>query len=859
MLFKGKIFAEIAFVFLLATFAVCNIDNTFIIPLLIAVSSLFLLAVAISGAIKNKIILKHILCILGAIIAAVGYFSVFYNINEKPALSYLDTYENTEVKIKARIKDITKYLFYTQLDLKVMEIDGEEINHNLNLDLYVYETVNAAVDDIMEAEVILRATEPGDAIYNKSNGYYISADHVVPEIVGNEDEYEYGNEEESFFETFESNIKIIPAETHSIAFYVGNLQNSVRDIFVKNIRVKNSGNILQTTITQEIALVYAMFTGRGNYIDPRVRTNFNRTGIAHIVTVSGLNLSIIVGIIFSFLNMFKLHKKFVCVFIIIFCLFFMAFTGFSISIVRAGIMAILFYLSFLLSRKNDSVTSLFFAGAVICLITPYNVVNVSFQLSFLATLGIVLTGRINTKILSKIPVISLLDPDKEVGQGGFNKLIFGAHEFLQAIIYSFGVSLVSSILVTAAATIFTLPVTAYTFKTLSLISPLINLLVSPFISLMLTFALLLVVFCFIPPVLFVFGELLHFFSKIILNIVTFGASFKYSCISISSTSHDWFLNLSVILLVLIVTFFIVYSNKNKNKKAINIIFTALISLCVISMGVNLIYARYIFKDSFRAAYHSNYDNQSVILFHDDYEKADIIDITYGYTREINELRHIITDNGATNIGSVVFTHYHKRHVQLLEKFLNYCTIDKVFVPEPKTDYDREVFTALFDVVVNDDNTYRKSYELFIYYDGVVDLNDTTVIVNEFNYNSMKHMTVDIRRNDRKFLYLGIGYGEIYNYIGDTYDVVFYGTHKHNRKDDDYSTNIYGTHYGVLSDYLNTFKNKSTQRLEQDALEAYDFEKGQQLILSGNAEEFYPIFEVTKDDDLIYHQRKKSRK
>jgi len=72
----------------------------------------------------------------------------------------------------------------------------------------------------------------------------------------------------------------------------------------------------------------------------------------------------------------------------------------------------------------------------------------------------------------------------------------------------------------------------------------------------------------------------------------------------------------------------------------------------------------------------------------------------------------------------------------------------------------------------------------------------------------------------------------------------------------YSAGIYGLHYGVLSDYLNNYKNKSTQRLEQNVLEAYDFEGDARLIYSGEAEAFYPVFEITKDDELYYYSRRK---
>ena len=69
-------------------------------------------------------------------------------------------------------------------------------------------------------------------------------------------------------------------------------------------------------------------------------------------------------------------------------LIYVAITGFSLSVVRAAIMLTSVAITYFIWCDNDSVTALFIAAFLICLISPYSIANVSFLLSFLATFGV---------------------------------------------------------------------------------------------------------------------------------------------------------------------------------------------------------------------------------------------------------------------------------------------------------------------------------------------------------------------------------------------------------------------------------------------------------------------------------------
>lgn len=137
----------------------------------------------------------------------------------------------------------------------------------------------------------------------------------------------------------------------------------------------------------------------------------------------------------------------------LFILFFMAVTGFTSSVFRAGIMTLVFLAAQGLGRKADGINSLGLAAVILCLINPYSCLELSFLLSFSATLGI---------LICYTPIESL----GERLQCRFNGIV---GKPLKWIITAGAVSL--------SASIFTFPVSSIVFGEISAVSPFANLIV----------------------------------------------------------------------------------------------------------------------------------------------------------------------------------------------------------------------------------------------------------------------------------------------------------------------------------------------------------------------------------------------
>ncbi|MCL1857830.1 MAG: ComEC/Rec2 family competence protein [Oscillospiraceae bacterium] len=815
MIFSERRLAVILSVFMLSVFFLCVSEYKFITAA--AVISIVLTAVLIilrfvfAKSDKNK--LKSICVFLPALFIPViiaAFFCILnFNISEKPVLKLADRYEDTPVYIKGEIKNVSSSNFFSIFDLKVFEVNGEKTK-KFNLSLMIYGEVQADetdIDSILETYVTLRKLENGNEsdasiAYYKSGGYYIGADNAD----------DVDDDENS------ATVKITTVKSHSLTYYLNAMRSYTQNTFFKNIKFD-----YHDKTTQEAAVAFGIFTGNKSKIDSTVKTDFKKSGISHVLAVSGLHLSILCGLILSFLNFLKVHKKITCVIIILCCLFFIAFTGFSVSVTRAGIMLILYYSAFLMGRKSDSMTSLLAAGTFITLLNPYNILNTGFQLSFTATMGIITATNLNIKIISRLNNIKKL------------KVLT---KLLKAITASF--------IATTAATVFTLPFISYNFKTISLISPITNLLAAPLITAILFLSLCIMIFSFIPVILGIFSLPVYFITKLLINIANYLGRFKYAYISVESTNGTGFYIFAVIFLVLIILCFLIPKISAKKLIKFSVYFMA--ALAFLIMSGSLVHPRIIFKDSLRIAYYSDDKNQNIILFQKDYDYVDIIDITHGTQSHIKPVYDIILENGAIRINSVILSDYRKRHVQMIKKYITYSEINKVCIPEPLDDYDIEVLNMLYYLSLSGD------FEL-IKYNNSLKLDDVLITVNNFDYNKMRHMTVELdcttETMRKKLLYLGIGYKDGYAEYTDinnkSYDIVFYGSHKHNRRDDDYISNIYGSYAGVLSGYIDGDKNKASQKLDMNALEAYL--SGSLLLRSDDYGSV--VFEVNKDEIKYY--------
>lgn len=199
----------------------------------------------------------------------------------------------------------------------------------------------------------------------------------------------------------------------------------------------------------EAGLANAMILGYGRGIGDELRAKFSQTGLSHIVSISGLHISIISVLVMGGFLGIGLSRKLAFWLASLFLLVYIILIGLPASAMRAGLMGFLALWAMNLGRLNKLTNSLILAAVVLLLINPRLLRDdIGFQLSFLAILG-----------------IGWFYPIFNSWLGGFKKLPPAAKVAGDLIN------------ITVSAQVFTLPIIAYNFSQVSIIAPISNLLV----------------------------------------------------------------------------------------------------------------------------------------------------------------------------------------------------------------------------------------------------------------------------------------------------------------------------------------------------------------------------------------------
>ncbi len=261
------------------------------------------------------------------------------------------------------------------------------------------------------------------------------------------------------------------------------------------------------------ALIKALLLGERGEIDPELNQAFSRCGVIHALAISGLHVGYIAIIFFVLFGLLRLNitGKIIAVLISIFC--YDLIIGFEPPIVRASLMLGIFLLGRMLQRDCDALNVISMAAIIILLVRPTDLFQASFQLSFAATLAIVFLYQRLKKFFDKIPV------------------------FVKLTRTRIGDYLGSLLLVSMAAQLGTLPITAYYFGRVSVIGFLLNLLVIPMVGMVIALGLAsLFAALFSMPLAQLYANANMLFLEKLIQIVDGAGKWKFSAIEIGAIS-----------------------------------------------------------------------------------------------------------------------------------------------------------------------------------------------------------------------------------------------------------------------------------------------------------------------------------
>lgn len=280
------------------------------------------------------------------------------------------------------------------------------------------------------------------------------------------------------------------------------------NIFKFKERISNS---IKYLYKDKSKFINSILIGEKENIDKETKEIFSKTGVSHILALSGLHVSILITIIGYSIGGINSFYKLILISIIL-CVYSIM-VGQSPSIVRAIYYSLISYMGIFIFKRPDGISSLSFIGTILLINNPYIIYNMSFQLSFLATLSIIyFYGYINSKI--KIKLIAL----------------------------------------TISANILTLPMIYLYFKNISLISIISNIVVVPFLSIIIYISILSAI---ILPISLTLSKIMVIINSLIIDFINQTLEMLYN-LKFSYIEFDEVNKLFVITYYILVGIYMIY-------------------------------------------------------------------------------------------------------------------------------------------------------------------------------------------------------------------------------------------------------------------------------------------------------------
>ena len=399
---------------------------------------------------------------------------------------------------------------------------------------------------------------------------------------------------------------------------------------------------------REGKLMKALVFGDKSGMDDEVRGYFSKIGISHIISVSGFHLAVVCGIVFYVLKMMKLGKipRFIISELFIFC--FAALAGFSFSVVRSGIMMTVFLVGDLIKRRQDILSSLGTALILLTITMPFAIRNTSLLLSVTGVFGIGVVAPYFTKDVY------------------FGKYI---DKPLKILIYS------------AICSFTTLPFVLLTFREVSIISPISNLILVPLCSVILILGIIIVLTMGIKIVsspLIIVGGLI---SKLVLFITEILSSISFSTISFE---HDILVVVVFVLFSFVALSIFVFKNKKFT------ISTMLISVSFII--ISGIYVDISTKDNIYVTVFTGKYNSVVI------EKSNNITvISKNGKKQEDAVYRYLSNKGEKEIDTLIITSNPQYHISSYNDVLYDINVRSIFISDDSGIPDMDVMGCYFEV------------------------------------------------------------------------------------------------------------------------------------------------------------------
>lgn len=395
---------------------------------------------------------------------------------------------------------------------------------------------------------------------------------------------------------------------------------------------------------ENAALVSAVTTNYKGRLSDEQKDAYSMVGLSHMLATSGMHLSILVFGIMSLFSMMKVRRKLAVLICILIVIAFAAVAGFSVSIIRSGVMFIIMSLGYMLDESYDAYTSLGFAALLILFQNPFAIDDVGFILSAASTLGILLFAP---------PLGSVL--------------LIKRKGFWWSIINYF----IGLICVTLASTSVAVPFNMFIFDGISIISPISNILVVPLLPFIFILCVLTAAFTKFTSC-WIFESILEIIGNYISNVADALSVLPFAYLTTEDDMYYiWIAFAAAVIMICIA------SNKTiKRSGAVCIILSSLLCVSMFS-GQSAPLATY--ESGFRLTVMDVGQGQCVLL--QSGGRNIVIDCgtsSYGYDAGRIAAEYL-KRNKIYHLDAVIISHYHDDHANGVGKLISNVKTDTIII------------------------------------------------------------------------------------------------------------------------------------------------------------------------------------
>lgn len=409
---------------------------------------------------------------------------------------------------------------------------------------------------------------------------------------------------------------------------------------------------------EEGALASALLLGDRSLLDGQTTLAFRRGGVSHLLALSGLHVSILIGIVSFLLQRLHFSKRIRTAFVPPLAVFYLLVTGCAVSTARAVLMVTVLSLAFFWAERYDPFTALSVALFGILAVTPYAVLDASLWLSFSAAASIVVF----------LPVCRSL----------FRKRLFTA--FLPAPLSRLLKGLITAVMTGSFASSGILAVSVAFTGSASVLSMPLTLVLSPVV----TAALLTGLLTLLLPVAPV-AAIARLCLRVMLSLTGWAAELAHVLI-LPTHGVEWLLLWASLALTVATA---ILPLRRKGWTLLPALFSAaflLIGFCGVLTPQETV-----------ASYCRSTSGETVLITGG--RHAALIDVTDGSARAVRNVTRLLEDAGLTELDDLVFSHYHSRAPVLLRQYASRIRVRRLWLPDPQTPEEQAIAARLAEEAV----------------------------------------------------------------------------------------------------------------------------------------------------------------